>query len=669
MHPVRAGIGVILRPSGRVSLLALLLVSVLASPEATEESGGTLVVRVRNGAAPISSAEVTADGTPAQTDERGETLLALSPGEHAITISHSGFAPITLKVSVRAGAHTRVTVQLQEQRLESEVVVVTATRSGTMVEDQAIRVEAVPEEEIEENLTIAPGNLSTLLNELGGLRVQPASAALGGASLRLQGLRGRYTQVLLDELPLYGQQPDEFSLLQVPPLDLAQVEVIKGASSALYGGSALGGLINLVSRRPGSEPEVLVNQTSQGGADAVGFTSRKLGDRWGYTLLGGAHLQSREDIDNDGWSDIPGYRRGELRPRFFWSDNAGSSLLLTAGSTAEDREGGTEGGATTPAGTPFREELHTRRFDEGLVGRILLPSERFITVRESVTGTWHDHDFGGDHERNTRGFALAEATLSGTNGGHTWVTGAALQRDWYRSRDLPAFNFTHAVPAVFAQDEYAVAKHLRVSANARVDFDDEHGAFFNPLISALLRPGGGWNLRLSAGTGYSVPVPFTEETDVVGLSRVLPLQHVDPERAKNASLDVGWSSRKLELNGTLFASELIDPLVLHESASQPGRFEIVNAPEATRTYGSELLARFTAGPLQMIATYTYVRSSEADQIGAGRREVPLTPRHAGETPESGRKSPEAASASSCPIQAGSSWNTTRSGRRVWRIWS
>src|SRR6266849_7854955 len=114
-----------------------------------------------------------------------------------------------------------------------------------MVEDQSIRVEAVPQEEIEENLTIAPGNLSTLLNELGGLRVQTTAPAMGGASLRLQGLRGRYTQILLDELPLYGEQTDAFSLLQTPPLDLAQVEIIKGTRTALYGGTALGGLVNL----------------------------------------------------------------------------------------------------------------------------------------------------------------------------------------------------------------------------------------------------------------------------------------------------------------------------------------------------------------------------------------------------------------------------------------
>jgi outer membrane receptor protein involved in Fe transport len=81
--------------------------------------------------------------------------------------------------------------------------------------------------------------------------------------VRVQGLRGRYTQVLSDGLPLYGGQTGGLGLLQIPPMDLGGVEVIKGVASALYGGTALGGVVNLVSRRPGEEPirELLLNQT------------------------------------------------------------------------------------------------------------------------------------------------------------------------------------------------------------------------------------------------------------------------------------------------------------------------------------------------------------------------------------------------------------------------
>jgi len=615
----------------QAGLAALVLVwAPSAFAAAAEESNGTVIVRARFGASPIPSAEVAVEEQRAQTDARGEARLVLPPGEHGVTVTHAGFASLALPVTVLKATETTVTFQLQEQRVETEVVVVTATRSGKMVEDQPIRVEAVPQEEIEENLTIAPGNLTTLLNEIGGVRVQTTSPGLGSANLRMQGLSGRYTHILLDELPLYGEQPDDFSLLQTPPLGLARVEVIKGTASALYGAGALGGLVNLVSQRPGGEPELLVNQTSRGGTDAVGLMSGNIRGGWGYTLLGGGHRQRDEDVDGDGWTDLPGYWRGEVRPRFFWNDEAGDSLLVTVGATVEDRDGGTIDGATTPAGTPFQESLGTRRFDEGLVGRFLMAGDRLVTVRVAAAGTWHDRWFGESHERDARALAMAEATLGGSNRGHTWLVGAAFQGDWYRSRDLPAFDFTNRVPAVLAQDDFSVTRLFGVSASARLDFDDGRHTLFSPLVSALLRPGAGWTVRLSVGTGYSLPTPFIDETQVVGLSRVIPLEGVQPERAKSASLDVGWSTRNVEVNGTLFGSEVRDPLVFRESSSQPGRYEIVNAPEPTDTIGAELLGRFTAGPLHMIATYTYLHATEADSFGGPRREVALTPRHSGE---------------------------------------
>ena len=165
---------------------------------------------------------------------------------------------------------------------------------------------------------MTPGSVAMLIGETTGLRVQPTAPSLGAANVRIQGLRGRYSQVFADGLPLYGGQGDSFSLLQVPPLDLGQVEIIKGAASALYGASALGGVINLVSRRPTAPSrEVLLNLTSLGGSDATVWLAETPADRWNWTLISGFHRQSRRDLDDDGWTDAAGYERGMLRSRVF----------------------------------------------------------------------------------------------------------------------------------------------------------------------------------------------------------------------------------------------------------------------------------------------------------------------------------------------------------------
>src|SRR5687767_10378405 len=151
-----------------------------------------------------------------------------------------------------------------------ESVVVTATRADRRLQDEPLRVEVIDREEIEEKALMTPGSVAMLLGETTGLRVQTIAPSIGAANVRIQGLRGRYAQLLADGLPLYGAGGDSLSLLQVPPLDLGQVEIIKGAASALYGPAALGGVINLVSRRAREgEYEILLNTTSQQGADGT----------------------------------------------------------------------------------------------------------------------------------------------------------------------------------------------------------------------------------------------------------------------------------------------------------------------------------------------------------------------------------------------------------------
>jgi outer membrane receptor for ferrienterochelin and colicins len=597
---------------------------------AAETARGTVVVRVLCGASPVSSASVTGGGLRAETSSRGKARLDLPAGEHEIAIERLGFEPTAVVVVVTAGHEVTITVQLRAVRFEDSVVVVGATRSGTVVEDQPIRVEAVPGEEIEENLTIAPGSLLTLLNELAGVQLQTTAPTLGGTRLRLRGLGGRHTMVLSDELPLGGQVADAFDLLQVPPLDLAQVELIKGAASALYGSSALGGVVNLVSRRPGSEPEVLVNQTSHSGTDAVGFGSGRLAGGWGFTLLASAHNQRQEDLDGDGWADLAGYRRGTLRPRLFWEDDAGQSFFATLGAMMEEREGGTVGDACTPAGEPFSDRLRTDWLDGGLVGRFLVGQELLLGVHASFARTAGERLLGETLEHTQRRSGFAELSLAGTARGHTWVVGGAVQDDRLHSQDLRWLEYRHTTPAVFAQDEWAIARTVSLAASGRLDLSNAYGTFFNPKVSLLVRPGSGTSVRLSAGSGFALPEPFAERTDEVGLSRLRPLRDLEPERADTVALDVGYSSGAFELDGSVFAARIGDALMVRQPQDAPGELEVFNAPGPTRSFGAELLCRYSQGPLHVIGTYTFVDATESDPEEEERREVPLTPRHAAE---------------------------------------
>jgi len=563
-----------------------------ASPQQTQ---GTLIIEVRSEWQPVSMAEIVVGDHRALTDQRGEAQINLEPGQFMIAIQKASFKSQILPAVLTEGAITRLAVELQPEIVLEQEVTVTATRTERRIDDIPLRVEVLQEEEIEEKALMTPGDIAMLLNETGGLRVQVTAPSLGAANVRVQGLRGRYTQLLADGLPLYGGQSGTIGLLQIPPLDLGQVEVIKGVASALYGSSALGGVINLVSRRPEqAERELLLNQTSRNGTDGVLWLADSLKKEWGYTFLGGVHHQEKQDIDNDGWADMAGYRRVVIRPRFHWEDDKGRSLFLTAGAMGEDRTGGTIGTATVPDGSPFPEKLSTQRYDAGVVGRLLI-GDKVLSLRGSGMTQNHRHVFGPDTERDRHQTLFSEVVINGTSGSHTWAAGSALQADLYRSHDVPRFDYTHVVPAIFIQDDWNVSRRFSLSGSGRLDFHSDYGTFFNPRVSALLRLSSNVSARVSSGTGVFAPTPFTEETEAVGLRNVLPLTNVQAEKAWSASADIGWKVSKLELNGSIFHSVVRDPIALMLPQSFGGPLKIVNAQDPTRTGGSEFLARFRAG--------------------------------------------------------------------------
>ena len=511
---------------------------------------------------------------------------------------------------------------MQELTVEEEVTVVASTRTERRIEDQAMRVEVLNREEVEEKMLMTPGDIGMVLNETGGLRVQTTSPSLGGASVRIQGMRGRYTRFLFDGLPVFGSQPSGLGLLQIPPMDLNQIEVIKGVASALYGAGALGGVVNLLSRRPGddSERELLVNQSTRGATDGIVWLSAPVSDSWGVTFLGGGHFQDQTDVNGDGWSELAHYERGVVRPRLFWDDGQGQSFFLTVGTTLENRNGGTQPGAVLPAtGLPYPEALQTRRFDVGVFWQMLAAGRYVVTARTTTARQWHDHQFGEVRERDRHSTDFTEVTLRGSSGAHTWVGGLAIERDAYDPTDLPHFAYTYTTPGVFIQDDIDIRPWLAVSMSGRVDHHSEYGTFLSPRVSALLRSGN-WSTRISTGSGFFGPSVLTEETEAAGLTRLKVDGPLRAERGRSVSIDLTRTHGPFSYTATLFGSHIAHPIKVDRPT-----YVLQNLVEPTSNRGVELLGLFRRPPLAITASYTYVHSRETE--GGVTRDVELTPRH------------------------------------------
>jgi iron complex outermembrane receptor protein len=385
----------------------------------------------------------------------------------------------------------------------------------------------------------------------------------------------------------------------------------------------MGGVVNLLSRRPVAEPagEILVNRSTLGATDAVLFASAPLGTGWSTSFLGGGHWQTRNDTDDDGWADVAGYGRGIARPRLFWDDGGGRSAFLTAGVTYEDRDGGTMSGAALPAtGLPYHETLDTRRYDLGGTVQTLWRDRYVVAARAAAAWQRQDHFFGDVVERNRHDTAFAEVTVRGAAGRQTWVAGIAYERDAFDPRDVPRFAYTFDVPGVFVQDDIEIAPWMSVSASGRVDVHSEYGTFFSPRLAVLFRKDA-WTSRISAAQGFFASTPLTEETEAAGLSRLdieLPLE---AERGRTASVDITRTTGPGSYTVTLFASRVDDPVAV----DRDDRYVLLNRERASTNAGVELLATLRHGPFALTSTYTFVRTREESDAGA--QEAALTPEH------------------------------------------
>ena len=565
---------------------------------------------------PVAGATVTAGSQSTSTDASGIATLTLLPGPASVLASKDGYDSAEARVEVVAGKERAVRLTLRETtKHQDQPTRVASTRTGRPIDEQAVPVEVLGRGQIEDNLLIAPGNIVRTLDAMAGLRVQTTSPELGLATVRMQGLRGQYTRLLSEGVPLYFDLPGGVAPVQIPPMDLDRIEVITGGASALFGANALGGVVNLLARRPGPEGnrQFLVSQSTRNGTDGVLWLSPPQTGSWGHTLLVGGHRQEETDVDDDGWSDIPGYDRGMARTRLVWDNGRGRSISGTAGVTFEKRKGGSDFA---------HQELETKIADGALFGQ--MPLGRFVLAGAgSLYVQSRVRDFSDRREQDRRQGATIEIRLHGTAPRHSWVAGIAA--DWFaiRARDGLASGYVAPRGGVFVHDDLQLAPWLVVSGSARLDYNKGAGDalrvndfLFSPRGSALVR-GGQWSARVSGGRSYFIPSPLTEETEAAGFRPLFIAGPLEIETATSVSADVTHHTRASTVTLTVFRSQIDDPALVDRAT-----YTLRTETEPVVTNGAQFQATVRRPPFAVTGTYAFVRARELD-----RQDVALTPRH------------------------------------------
>ena len=543
------------------SLLLLLAFFVSASPLLAQESKNTFnaIVTDEHEGTPLQGVNASVDGTTigGATDSNGRVLIAGIPsGEQTIVVSFVGYETLKLTlVFPTENPDFLYEIELEEAHDELEEISVSATRTSRTIADQATRVETIAGEEIEEKISMEPGNISMLLNESPGITVQQTSAVTGASSIQIQGLDGRYTQILKDGFPLFGGFSGGLSLLQVPPLDLKQVEIIKGPSSILYGGDAIAGIINLVSKGPSEESELslLANATTAGGFDLGGFYTNR-GQRMGGTFLATGNTQRPYDPDDDLFANLPKTSRFTLNPKLFFYPNASTTLSFGISGTVEDRTGGDmevlkNGSSSTR--TFFEENTSTRvstqfRVDRKIKSALqdILKGEGVLTFKNSVSLFDRKIEVPSYQFEGQQVATYSEASLLVTRTSHQISLGIDLRSDSFKEGLISpdkSRDYTSVSTGVFLQDTWDVNQKLVVEAGTRLDYHTTHGAFLLPKASVLYRATDKLSGRIGGGLGYKAPTVFLEPSEERAFRGVVPLSDdIDAETSTGGSVDINY---------------------------------------------------------------------------------------------------------------------------------
>ena len=569
------------------------------------------------------------------TDINGKfTLRNIPNGKQTIQFSYIGYEDYSVELTFPY-SNDILKVEMESHAEEIEEIFVNATRSSRTIDNEPTRVEVIAGEEIDEKISMDPSNISMMLNESTGIQVQQTSASSANNTFRIQGLDGRYTQLLKDGYPLYGGFSGSLSLVQIPPLDLQQVEIIKGSSSTLYGGGAIAGLINLSSKKPNDEREIsfLVNATSALGLDLSGYYAQKF-ENYGVTVLASRNTQKVYDNNDDNFSDIPQIERYTINPKFLFYFDESKTLEFGGSFTTEERLGGHLDAVDNKnnSNNYYFEKNQSERYSLQ-IGYDQLGEDNYFSFKNSLGFfdrklTLPDYLFSGTQLST---FSEAVYKLSANSG--DWLFGANLLTERFndRSEVNNKKSFTDLSVGAFTQNSYDFSKIYSLEMGFRLDYNKDYGIFPLPRINLLMKISPNLSSRIGGGFGYKIPTIFTEKSDELAYRNILPIDKdiLKAEKSYGFNFDINYSTILFKkfafsINNLFFYTRISDPLILEYNQTN-NFYEFMTFNGYNDTKGIETNMKLSLDHYKLFVGYTLTDvNTHSDGVSSN---FPLTPKH------------------------------------------
>lgn len=548
------------------------------------------------------------------TDKDGIAHLKNIPnGEHTFLFSYIGYKKLEVKYTFPIQKDSVLqNVYLIPEAEEMEEVTVTAMRNNSRIEDSPTKIEVIGVDDMAEENSIKPANIVSIIGDMAGIQMQQTSTASGNMNAKIQGLNGRYSQILKDGMPLYGGFSGSFGILQVPPIDLKQIEIFKGSASTLFGGDAIGGIINLVSKEPTNKPETdfLLNFTTLKEIDANTFLTRKY-ENFGFTLFAGTVRQKQVDVNGDGFSDVPDLTNAVIHPKLFYYFDKSTYLAVGFNGIYEKRKGGDmqviEGSA---------DSLH--RYFVSHISNRNSADLKFISTSEngSTLSLKASTSFLYRSIENKSYFFVADQNLYYSElsyffkrDKYDFVFGMNFNGDNFSKRTsqiFPVSDYRYSTLGFFIQNDWRLTDKWLLESGLRFDRHSQYGNFILPQLSIMYKFTPNLVTRLNGGFGYKIPVIFdyiNEETDLKVIST--NQNSLNPEKSKGLNFDINyttvlWDLFSVTLNQSFYYTLLDQPVVYTADSVD---VKLKNAEKPIETQGFQTYLRVSYSEFELYISY------------------------------------------------------------------
>ncbi|MBS1586096.1 MAG: TonB-dependent receptor [Bacteroidetes bacterium] len=570
----------------------------------------------------------------ASTDSAGKALVTLPAGSHKISFVLTGYKRLDTTITIPSPKNVNITLVPEAEDL-AEVTIVSSTRSNQNIESSPLKVEVLGKEEMSEEAGIKPGNIASILGDVSGVQIQQSSATSGNSNVRIQGLDGRYTQILQDGMPLYDGFSGGFGILTIPPLDLKQIELIKGSASTLYGGGAIGGLVNLISKRPAynQEADALINYTTLNEANVNAFAAKR-NDKLGYTIFAGYTRQQATDVNKDDLSDVPKTNSFLIHPKLFYYPTAKTTIALGYSGSFDKRRGGDMLVLQNKADNShqYYESNNSQRH----TGEYLV--EHYYTTNAKVTLKGNISNF--DRLTNTNFYSLkgnqtsyySEASGNLPIGKSDLIVGINIVGDTYKTINPDTASLkslANTTVGAFGQYSLHIKGHTTVEAGLRFDRHSRYGIFALPRVAAFHKFGDHWAVRAGFGMGYKTPNPLVPQNIEYNVLDILPVSSlVKPEISYGYNAEVNYKKEwgkgnSLFINQAFFLTQVNRPIVFETNTGN--KVDMVNATKPIVSRGFDTYVKLILHSWELYAGYTYTDARLT--YLPGNTFVPLTPRN------------------------------------------